>query len=64
MKDSSVSKEDIEKILRQRSRIFLRLGDLECWKENFEDGLEEYKKALEILMKFEDQLLSRDISEM
>lgn len=64
MKDSSFSKEDIEKILRQRSRIFLRLGDLECWKENFEDGLEEYKKALEILMKYEDQLLSRDISEM
>lgn len=64
LKDSSSKKEDFEKILKQRARIFLRLGDLECWKENFEEGLSEYKIALELRMKFEDPIMSRDISEM
>lgn len=54
----------MEKLLRQQARIYLRLGDLECWKENFQDGLNEYKKSLEIRMKFESPMLSRDISEM
>lgn len=54
----------MEKLLKQKSRIYLRLGDLECWKENFEEGLNEYKTALEIRLKFENPRMSRDISEM
>lgn len=63
-KDPTAKKEDFEKILKQKAKIFLRLGDLECWKENFEEGLSEYKTALEVRRKFEDPNMSRDISEM
>ena len=58
------NKDELEKLLRQLSRIVLRLGDLQCWKENFEEGLIEYKKSLELRMKFENPMMSRDISEM
>ena len=58
------NKEEVEKLLRQHAKIHLRLGDLECWKENFQDGLNEYKNALEIREKFENPMLSRDISEL
>lgn len=57
-------KAELEKLMRQRARVHIRLGDLECWKENFEEGLGEYRKALELRMKFEDPRMSRDISEM
>ena len=64
LKNPDFNKDDVEKLLKQQAKIYLRLGDLECWKENFQDGLSEYKKSLEIRRKFENPILSRDISEL
>jgi hypothetical protein len=58
------TKEEIEQVLKFLSRVTLRLGDLECHRDNFEDGLKEYIKSLEIRQMFDDPKISRDLSEM
>lgn len=58
------SKEEIEPVLKFLSRVTLRLGDLECHRDNFEEGLKGYMKALEIRQIFDDPSISRDLSEL
>lgn len=58
------SKEEIEQVLKFLSRVILRFGDLECLRDNFEDALKEYIKALEVRQIFDDPNMSRDLSEL
>lgn len=62
--DISTKKEQIESVLKFLARVTLRIGDLESLKDNFEAALSEYIHCLEIRQIFDDQLMSRDISEM
>ena len=61
----SISLDDPEKLLLLKflAKIKSRLGDLQCWREDFVSALEEFKDAIIILQRSEDPERSREISE-
>ena len=60
----NLDKKDREHFLRKLSHCYLRLGDIENRKENFKEGIVEYKNSLEVLKGFEEEKKSRRIAEV
>lgn len=60
----NLNKKDKEYFLRKLSHCYLRLGDIENRKENFKEGIIEYKNSLEVLRGFEDEKKSRRMAEI
>ena len=44
--------------------IMLRLGDANCYKDNYIPAIEDYEKALQLRKFIDDQLFSRELSEV
>lgn len=51
------------KIMDFLSKVYLRMGELENWREG-PDALKYLQNALDIRLKFDDQSLSRDLAEI
>ena len=56
--------ETAKNLQKNLMNIHIRLGDLQCWKENFVEALQEYLRALEHGSKAYDRLYSREIAEV
>ena len=59
-----MGKEEVFKTKKKLGDIILRLGDLECQKNKFQNALSFYKKALAIREEIEDKKLSRGLAEV
>ena len=62
--ENSTNVEEINLLMKNLAKVYLRLGDLQLWKENLDDSLQEYIKCLKIREKSENLYYSRDLSEM
>lgn len=59
----NISDSERRKYQSQLADVFIRLGDLENWNEQFALALVEYQKCLDILKQFENPKTSRRIAE-
>jgi len=57
-------RESYTKISQFLALVHLRLGDANCYWDNFDEALQEYFKALEIRKKTDDLFMSRDVAEL
>lgn len=60
----NLTQEEVTKYRSQLADAYLRLGDLENWREEFSRALEEYQKSLKTLEKFEVIDFSRRAAEL
>lgn len=62
----SLSLDDSKRITLMRflAKIKTRIGDLQCWQEDFKASLEEYKDCVLLLQRSEDPEKSRNLSEV
>ena len=64
LKENSKGDVNILRAKKKLGDIILRLGDLECQKNQFKNALVHYKKAQVIREEIEDKKLSRGLAEV
>jgi len=63
-KDQKSADDEMKVVLNNYAKILLRIGDLECWRENFPEALKEYEKCYKLRLQINDLKYSRDIAEV
>jgi len=63
--DQNEDKREIHtKISKMLAQVVLRLGDANCYSDNFDAALQEYFKAIQIRKNIDDVFMSRDLAEL